>query len=269
METTELIPAESRTWITRAVDFCRGVVIQEIKTPDDAAAAAELFKQITRHADDLEVMRARIKKPYWDAGVAIDAEFKEPKTIVEGIKTQLDFRLKNWNAFVRAEKAKEQARLDLAAAEERRKIEEQARKQREKEQAALEAEEAAQRAAAAATSEEERRKAQAEIDRAKKASEAASAAAMLKEQAAARVVAPIAAPVQVNTPGVTTKTELKVKIIDPVAAVRYLAENLKYDLLCVDEKMLKAWAKKQAKEISLPGMEIFFDEKIINKSSRF
>lgn len=191
-----------------------------ISTPADANVAAQTLREITGLAKDIEKAREEVKRPFFEAGKAIDAAANAQKTKLVSAGDTIRARLSRYQAeqerLAREEaerQRKEQERLAAEAARVARERAELEKRQRE------EAERAAAAANAASPAEDDDGLGDlaAEVETEKLAQEQARIAAAATQLAQTRAVVAPAKPA-----GIHYRTTLKFQVTD----VSRLPDNL-------------------------------------------
>ena len=115
--------------------YCENqIAALDIRTPDDAQAAADMLTRLTKAGRMLEEARTTLKAPFIAAGRAIDDAAKEPAKRIEEAKSSLKAHTMRWQVeqdrkaeATEALRQQEIARLEKIAAEEaKRKAAEEA-----------------------------------------------------------------------------------------------------------------------------------------------
>ena len=167
------IPGEALRYKQNAL--AEAAVVTQVTNPQEQQIAIDRAGRLKGISQQVEALRAQIKKPFWDAGVAIDAKAKE-------FRKELDERTKEIERMLSDYEAAERAKAEAARQEEERKKREAAEALRREQERLAEAERkriATEQAAAAA----EQRRIQAELDAAEastKKQKAEAAAAQAK-----------------------------------------------------------------------------------------
>jgi hypothetical protein len=226
------------------------------RTPFEYEKVAQFVKDAKAHWNALEAKRKEDKEPYLQAGRDVDACYatalKFCKDAEEaGKRVQLGYE-----AEQRRIAAEEQRRLEEQARKERETLEAKARKDREEaDRKARELEKKAEEARAAGD------KAQAVLlaSQANKVLEKADAKAENALTKAAQVVAPTVNVVIPMIQGQHNKTVWKAKVVNESLVPR--------EYLMVNEKLLGDYAKAMKDKANVPGIE-FYSEIIKSSSSR-
>ena len=235
--------------VKKAVDFARTVELVQIDTAQQLENANYLFRILGNHIKDIEAERKKVKQPFLDQAASVDDYFKPPQKELTERKDQIGVAITAYTRMVDEQRRQEQAKLDMIAAENRRKLDAAAQAERDKAEAL--------RQQAAATTDA------AEAERLRQLAVKAEIRGDVKEGRADLIVAPIA---QVAAPvlrGTAMRKAWKAEITDVEAFVRYAIDNKLFHLLQPNDKALQAWAKSVEQEKEFPGGRIFNDEKLV------
>lgn len=151
----------------------------DVHDDDTLGRAGDLVKMFRSHAKHITETHEAVKKPYLEAGRAVDAQKNTLCGRLDDMKRQVEPKM---NTYLAAKEAEQRAERERIAAEQRRLAEQAQAAERERQRAEQEAIEAAR----AATNDDERAAAEERRVAAAQAAEEAQAAAALAPAAAAK-----------------------------------------------------------------------------------
>jgi hypothetical protein len=238
-----IIPPEAEQMVALATEYAGSIVSITIGDDEQYAAAGNTFKELSGHIKAIEEERERIKRPHIDIGRSIDAYFKPPSNALANAKQCLNQALLAYQRKKAEERAKEQARLQAIADEERRKALALAAKEAEKARAYEE---------------------QGRADMAEKAAQREADALLRAETTIAPVVQAVEPP---KIAGLSSRKVFKGIITDPDAFIRWAVEAGRWELIQPNEKAFGNYAKSFNKESTVPGGRIFCQETTVGVRS--
>jgi hypothetical protein len=249
-EGLSLIPQDARELVERVSGWMGNITEVKISTPQEAENAQEIVKAVLSHEKDLKEAQKTAEAPYSEPLTKIKDLFKNIGTGLDNLKRKTKLAIYNYTEEQEKIRREEQRKLEMEAAEKRRKVEEAARKAEE--EARQKREEAARLEAEGKAAEAAKLAAQAEKQEAK---------ALAKEQQAANIVAPIAvsAAPEIKGRGVAMRENWKGVIDEDTVFKSWVIANQRWEFLAVDSQAWNRYAKVVKSAQSVPGARIYLD----------
>jgi hypothetical protein len=249
-EGLELIPQESRELVERVSGWMGEITEIKISTPQEAEYAQKIVRAVLSHEKEIKNAQKTAEEPYSEPLTKIKTLFKTILTGLDNLKRKSKLAIDYYTAEQERKRREEQRRLEIEAAEKRRKAEEAARAAEEEARKARE--EAARLESEGKAAEAAKLQAQAEKQEAR---------AIQKEQAAANIVAPIAvsaAPI-ITGRGIGMRDNWKGAVEVPESFKAWCIQNQRYEFLSVDESAWNRYAKVVKSVQSVPGARIYLE----------
>jgi membrane protein involved in colicin uptake len=222
-----------------------------VDTPAMYELAADQLGEIKAAIKSFTERRLGITRKLDDLKKDVTSLFTPALTKLEEAKSLIETRMLQYNDKQRKLQQEEQRRLDAIAAEEKRRLEEEARKVREE----------AERLAKAA-------KTKAQKEAAQTAQLEAAEAAEALQQTAAVVVAATSAVQAPKAVGTSTRVQWKGRCDNKLEAIRFVAEHPEYqDLFDINTTTLNALARSQKANMKVGGCVAFEDRGITTRVS--
>lgn len=219
----------------------------EINDDESYGFAAEELTSIKTRLNQLEKQRTAITGPLNAATKAVNDLFRGPTALLTTAESGIKSKMLGWQAKVEAAAAEERRKAEAAAAAERQRLEADAAAR----QAEAQAQAQAAQAAAAAGDAQAAALAQAASQRAQDEATAAATTAQVITAPVAQIVAPKAT-------GISTSTKVDFEVSDLLALVKHVAEHPELlSLLVADSVKLRAYVRGLGMNCKLPGVRVF------------